>query len=175
MDSAAVRIRQIKPAFWTDKVMAGLSKSARLTYIGLWMLSDDTGWIEWDIEQAGAELLPFESVKRRERDLAADLEALTVAGRVIPHDCGCLFVPHLEEHQRISGVRSVRARDAHAKHQPRSATQVPLSDSPGKVGNGKERNVEVARDDALRDDRTLREKVPLAAEVAERLGMAVAK
>ena len=136
-----MRIRQIKPAFWTDKVMAGLPKSARLTYIGLWMLSDDAGWIEWDIDTAGAELFPYESVKRRLRELTADLEALMAAGRVIRHDCGCLQVPHLEEHQRISGVRSFRARDAHAKHLLRSTTQSPLSDSPVTVGNGRERNV----------------------------------
>mgnify|MGYP001616291733 CR=1 FL=1 len=138
-----MRIRQVKPAFWTDKVMAGLPKSARLMYIGLWMLADDTGWIEWDLEQAGAELFPFESVKRRERDLSADLETLTLAGRVIRHDCGCLHVPHLEEHQRISGVRSVRAREVHAKHLPRTTKQDPLSDSPGKVRVGKVGNVTV--------------------------------
>ena len=136
-----VRIRQVKPAFWTDKVMAGLPKSARLTYIGLWMLSDDAGWIEWDIDTAGAELFPYESVKRRLRELTSDLEALMAAGRVVRHDCGCLQVPHLEEHQRISGVRSFRARDAHAKHLLRSTKQAPLSDSPGTVGKGRERNV----------------------------------
>lgn len=137
-----MRIRQVKPAFWSDKVMAGLTRSARLTYIGLWMLADDAGWIQWDAEQAGAELFPYESVKRREKELAADLDLLVATCRVVRHDCGCIEVPHLSEHQRISGVRSFRARDAHAKHSPLSAKQVPLSDSPGtvRVGNGKERN-----------------------------------
>lgn len=172
-----MRIRQVKPAFWTDKVMAGLPKSARLTYIGLWMLCDDAGWVEWDTDTAGAELFPYESVKRRLRELEADLAALVAAGRVIRHDCGCLQVPHLEEHQRISGVRSFRARDAHAKHLPRSTTQVPLSDSPGTVGNGRERNV-TGRNGSAREDQeettveSLRVLAPLPVEVVKRLGMA---
>lgn len=142
-----MRIRQIKPGFWSDKVIARLPKSARLAYIGFWQLADDGGWIDsFDLEQAAAELAPYESCGRRERDLSNDLEALIVAGRIVRHDCGCLEIPHLVEHQRISGVRSFRSRDAHAKHSLLSATQDPLSDSPGRVsgkgrvGNGTERN-----------------------------------
>jgi hypothetical protein len=137
-----MRIRQIKPAFWTDKLMARLPKSTRLAFIGLWMLADDAGWIEsFDVEQAAAELYPWEPVKRRERELSVDVERLIEAGRVVRSDCGCIQVPHLAEHQRVSGVRSFRARDAHAKHLPLSTKQSPLSDSPGTVGNGRERNV----------------------------------
>jgi hypothetical protein len=143
-EAVGMRIRQVKPGFCTDKVIAALPKPARLTYILLWMLADDYGWIEWDIEQAGAELYPFEGVKRRERELQTDLDALTNAGRIVAYDCGCLHIPHLAEHQRISGVRSSRAKDAHTKHLPLSDKQEPFTSSPGKVGvrvgNGRERN-----------------------------------
>lgn len=142
-----MRIRQVKPAFWTDKRIAALPKSARLTYIGLWMLADDAGWIEsFDVEQAAAELLPFDSAKRRERDLAADVARLTEAGRVIAHVCGCLQVPTLPEHQRVGGRLVLTQRDAHAKNHARMDTE-PTShaSSHGMVGNGSgmERNVTV--------------------------------
>jgi hypothetical protein len=139
-----MRIRQVKQGFWTDKVMARLPKCTRLIYIGLWMLADDAGWIEsFDVEQAAAELFPFDSAHRRERDLAADVERLIVAGRVVRHDCGCLVVPHLSEHQRIAGRQNFGAREAHMRSHsaPRSDVALPVATrSPGTVGNGRERN-----------------------------------
>ena len=140
-----MRIRQVKPAFWVDRTMAGLPRPLRLTYIGLWMLADDEGFLPWDVAQAGAELYPFETPKVRERFLAAEVERLIEAGRVVAfEDCHCLHIPTLKTHQRVSGIRSTRYAEAHAKHSLLSHKQSPLSDSPGTVGNGKgrERNVE---------------------------------
>lgn len=137
-----MRIRQVKPAFWSDKVVARLPKPTRLAFVGLWMLADDAGWIEcFDVEQAAAELFPWEHVKRRERDLAGDLERLRAAGRVVIHEpCGCLEVPHLPEHQRIAGHQSFGARDAHRKHSVAMGSDAVAPGSHGTVGNGRERN-----------------------------------
>lgn len=141
-----MRIRQIKPAFWSDKVMAHLPKSTRLAYIGLWMLADDAGWIvRFDCEQASAELYPFEPVHRRERDMGIEVARLKDAERVRGYDCGCLEVPHLPEHQRIAGRQNFTARDAHRRHLNGSVatgsyaepTGAPVGN--GRVGNGTER------------------------------------
>lgn len=136
-----MRIRQVKPAFWTDKVTARLSRSARLTYIGLWMLCDDAGWIEaFDAEQAAAELFPWEPVGRRTREVAHDIDVLSEAGRVvISEDCGCLHVPHLAEHQRIAGHQTFAARDAHRRHQVATASDIPLPVATERRGIGTER------------------------------------
>ena len=51
-----MRIRQVKPAFWTDARIAALPAPARLFYIGLWMVADDAGWLRWDPSQIANEL-----------------------------------------------------------------------------------------------------------------------
>jgi len=124
-----MRIRQIKPAFWSDKVVGRLPPRTRLAFIGLWMLADDTGWIDgFDVEQAAAQLYPYEPAARRERELSEDVDRLVAAGRVVRHECGCLHIPRLEQHQRINGKRSERARDAHAQHLQLLGKQSPLTD-----------------------------------------------
>ena len=138
-----MRIRQIKPAFWTDRVMASLPFRARLLYVGLWQLADDGGWLVWDVAQAGAELLPFESARRRERWLGEDMQRLMDAGRVVLHDCGHVQVPTLSEHQKFGGRPVYTAMRAHA----RDCARLPHTVGNGKVGNGKG----VARTDAQLD------------------------
>ncbi|HEX5466703.1 MAG TPA: hypothetical protein VFW92_08540 [Candidatus Limnocylindrales bacterium] len=135
----------MKPAFWTDKEMGRLPPVVRLDFIGLWMLADDAGWIEaFDVEQAAAELYPWESTGRRARRLTQSVAALAVAGRIVIHEpCGCLEVPHLAEHQRIAGRQSFGARDAHRKHSVATRSDGPLAIAPERRGIGTERNVEV--------------------------------
>lgn len=125
-----MRIRQIRPEFFTDPVMAELSPTVRLTYIGLWCVADDAGWLTWDVPQIGAQLFPFEGAKRRERELGLALERLSEAKRVVLYPCGCLHIPHLVDHQKIGGNKSLTAW---AKHRVHTDTDV----SAGKVGYGK--------------------------------------
>ena len=62
------RIRQIKPSWFLDKdLRRGTTADAREFYIGLWMLADDAGYLEWDPERIGAELYPFDPIAKRER------------------------------------------------------------------------------------------------------------
>ena len=151
-----MRIRQIKPSFWVDKTMAGLPFRTRLIYVGLWQMADDAGWISWDVAQAGAELLPFETARVRERWLAEDLERLVAAGRVVCHECGHLEIPTLPDHQRFGGRPVFTTHAAHA----RDCARLRADDRHGKERNGKERY-----------GRGLREKVTIAPDVAARLGM----
>ncbi len=144
-----MRIRQVKPGFWSDAKVAKLPDPVRLFYIGTWNLADDYGWIAWDTAEAGALLYPFRMpVSRRERDIEKWLAELEAADRLAIYTCGCVHVIRLREHQRVSGVQSSRVRDLHAEahkdatRKVLSATrpptkQGPLSDSPGS-GKGNE-------------------------------------
>lgn len=98
-----MRIRSIKPAFWTDKTMARLSVGARLFYVGLWNLADDAGWLEWDVEEMGAELFPYETPRRRERDMAKWAAELSSTDRIRIGTCGHAVIPRFTEHQHLSG------------------------------------------------------------------------
>lgn len=152
-----MRIRQIKPAFWVDKTMASLPFRTRLVYIGLWQMADDAGWLLWDVEQAGAELLPFVSAGVRERWLAEDMERLKATGRVVAHDCGHVEIPTLPDHQRFGGRPVYTTHAAHA----RDCARLRADDR-----HGKERNVTVG------NGRGLRDKVEIPPDVAAKIGLA---
>lgn len=151
--SVEMRIRQVKPAFWTDPTVAKASYPARLFYIGLWCVADDAGYLDWDIPQLGAILFPHEAPRLREKHMERWAEELTGLGRLVVMACGCAVIPTLPEHQRIAGKQSFVARDKHQSRHgsdsplpiatsgyPRSVAEIgypPLTDSPGNgSGNG---------------------------------------
>jgi len=55
------RIRTIKPQFWLDENLGAISRDARLLYIGLWNLADDTGVFKWRPLQIKAQIFPYDS------------------------------------------------------------------------------------------------------------------
>ena len=55
------RIRSIKPQFWLDENLGGISRDARLLYIGLWNLSDDQGVFEWRSAKIKIQLFPYDT------------------------------------------------------------------------------------------------------------------
>lgn len=111
-----MRIRQIRPEFFTDATMASLSAEVKLTYIGLWIVADDAGYLRLDLTTIGAVLYPYQPVKRRERHLALACDQLVAAGRLVRYDCGCALIPTLSRHQRVTGKTSTTAKDAHLRH-----------------------------------------------------------
>lgn len=130
-----MRIRQVRPEFFTDPVTAHLSPLAQITYIGLWCVADDAGWLTWDVPQIGALLSPYRSVRVREQAIERAAGELMNVGRLVLHECGCAHIPTLETHQKIGGNKSFTARDRHRVHtrSDKSARNVT-------VGNGRERN-----------------------------------
>lgn len=142
--SGGVRIRQVKPAFWTDSTVAALPPAVRLFYIGLWMVADDAGWFRCNVAEIANELYGYDVRSRRERHVAAFLDTLAVAGRIERLDCGHGRVPTLIGHQRFSGptkqVKSVEREhnDVCLAHS-RTSPQVPAIPRP--VRNGKEREL----------------------------------
>lgn len=142
-----MRIRQVRPEFFTDATMASLPAEVRLTYIGLWIVADDAGYLRLDLTTIGAVLFPYEPVKRRERHLAVAVDQLVAAGRLQRFDCGCALIPTLSRHQRVTGKTSTTAKDAHGKHLLLTGKQVVAPVMVGN-GNGRERyGTVVARDD----------------------------
>ncbi len=142
----------MRPEFWSDETMAGLAPSVRLFYIGLWNIADDAGWIEWRVPRIGAVLFPYESVKRRSRDIEVWAASLIDAGRLILHSCGCAQVPTLSRHQRVTGKQSFTVMDVHKQHQVLIGKRSLLTDSPVTVGNGTERMTMTKEDlDAYRE------------------------
>jgi hypothetical protein len=96
-----MRIRQIKPSFWTDSVMASLPYATRLFYVGLWGQADDAGWLRWDPYRIGCELYGGEPRGGRERRIEAWRLELEAVGRLVSYPCGHAQIPHLTEHQHL--------------------------------------------------------------------------
>jgi hypothetical protein len=112
-----MRIRQIKPEFWSDSEMAALPYPVRLLYIGLWCVADDAGYIDWRPDRIAHDLLGYESTKTRERHLVEWAEELVRTEHLQLLECGqCAWIPTLSKHQRIAGKQNFKWREFHATH-----------------------------------------------------------
>jgi len=154
-----VRIRQIKPAFWSDPHISTLSEAARLFYIGMWMQADDAGWLRFDVAEVAHDLYGYENRRRRERRVAAMYAELVTAGRIVQHPCGHSEIPTLVDHQRLSGqTKQVRTVfNEHLKHcvsaPSRDLPQIPAGPrtSPPGIGTVMEQERELVRDGTERN------------------------
>lgn len=95
------RIRSVKPEFWTDGNVIGLSLAARLFYIGTWNFSlCDRGHLPDDPVGLKLRILPADNV-----DGKALLDELLTAGRLVRRRStdgrSYLFNPRLADHQKI--------------------------------------------------------------------------
>lgn len=120
-----MRIRQIKPSFWTDAKLASLSPAVRLTYIGLWGVADDGGWFRWDVSEVALELYGYESRGKREKAVSDHVTALEGVGRVVIHECGHAHIPRLSAHQHLAGSTK-QVRTVEKEH--RSCSRTPAGD-----------------------------------------------
>jgi hypothetical protein len=144
-----MRIRQVKPSFWTDPTIATIGYPARLFYIGLWCVADDAGYIDWRPVEIGALLFPYEPPSRRARHITEWTDALVKTERLRVMECGCAVIPTLPQHQRIAGKQAFTNRDRHlSRHRSLSVA----TDSPGTVGNVTVRNGSATRDVSDNDD-----------------------
>ena len=71
----------IKPEFWSDEKLALLSLQARLTYIGLWNLSDDYGVVKGHSAWLKNSIYPYNDIRLDE--FGAWLSELTKIGRIV--------------------------------------------------------------------------------------------
>lgn len=104
-----MRIRTIKPTFWTNDELAELHPLTRLLFIGLWCLADVRGRLEDRPKRIKAAVLPYD-----DHDVDAALDELTQAGFVIRYTVGDLAViqvTNFEKHQRITGKEAETESD----------------------------------------------------------------
>jgi hypothetical protein len=132
-----MRIRQVKPEFWSDSDMAALPYAVRLVYIGLWCVADDAGYIDWRPDRIAHDLLGYESAKVRVRHLTDWSKQLVDTGHLQILGCGCALIPTLAKHQRVTGKQNFRYREAHGKHLSLTGKQsiAPERNGSGTVGN----------------------------------------
>jgi hypothetical protein len=103
-----VRTRLVRPEFWADSRMADLPDTTRLTYIGLWCLADDDGYIVWSVRDIAAELYRYEAPLRREKRVTRQMAELVTAERVEVLDCGLhAVIPSIPKY-RIKGGNQTR-------------------------------------------------------------------
>jgi len=113
-----MRVRMIRPAYWTDADLhTRLTAEQREFYIGLWMLSDDAGYVEWDPVRIGADLYPYRGLAWRTRRITEWVGVLREHVVMLP--CGKhLVVPNLEKHQNVPrpSYPNKRAHEAKCGH-----------------------------------------------------------
>lgn len=82
-----MRIRTIKPEFWTSEDIAALDWDARLIFIGLWSYVDDNG-VGRDVEKLIlADLFPLEDDARETlARLSRGLQALVAGGQITRYE-----------------------------------------------------------------------------------------
>lgn len=132
-----MRIRQVKPDFWADELMAEQSDAVRLFYIGLWQESDDAGWMRWSVAEIARDLYGYRPRGLRERWVRERAGILAGIGRLHLHECGHAFLPTLAKHQRVGGRPVFTHKDAHARDCARLRADARPGREKVEVGNGK--------------------------------------
>jgi len=133
-----MRVRMIRPAYWTDADLhQRLTADVREFYIGLWMLSDDAGYVSWDIDRVGAELYPYRSPAWRRSHLPKWLALLNSHVTVLA--CGRhVVIPTLPRHQSPPkpSYQNQRAHDKCVYTTTSGGQVAPAGASTGREGVG---------------------------------------
>lgn len=96
-----MRIRTIKPEFWSHEGIAALPALTRLLFIGLWNLADRRGRLEDRPKRIKVQILPYDDA-----DVDVHLDVLHQSGFITRYSSKGVQVVQVngfEKHQRISG------------------------------------------------------------------------
>lgn len=84
-----MRIRSVKPEFWTDETVVECSIPARLLFIGTWNISDDSGNLDRSSKQLKMKIFPADVIDCEPlvQELIAHglLEEYTIDGKIYLH------------------------------------------------------------------------------------------
>ena len=94
-----MRIRTIKPEFWTDGKIVSLTPVARLLFIGLWNAADDFGLMKWQPIELKMRLLPAD--KDDIEDLVDELLKQDLVRKYKVREDWFLEVKNFLMHQKI--------------------------------------------------------------------------
>lgn len=97
------RIRTVKPEFWTSESVGRLTRDARLLFIALWNLADDSGRLRGGLPYLSGAVFPYDEDARQ--GIAGWIEQLEREGMVRSykgHDGNSyLDIPKWSKHQKI--------------------------------------------------------------------------
>ncbi len=96
------RQRMIKPDFFDSGSLAECSRDARLLFIGLWVMGDDTGCQKWAPKKIARQVFPYDSVGHIE--LLAWMAELEEAGCIRYYEADgeeCVCVPNFPVYQTV--------------------------------------------------------------------------
>ena len=130
MPALTMRGRYLMREYWTDSdLFLRLNPQERELYIGLWMLSDDAGWMPRDIPAISAALYRYEDRAPREALVTSAINRLRDLGKIEGHRC-CLFLPAVARYPR-AGKKSTEHHAEHQLHLKRNKSiQTDLNPSP---------------------------------------------
>lgn len=130
-----MRIRTIKPGFFTHEEIADLSPLARLMFIGLWCMADVAGRLEDRPKRIKVEILPYD--KADPDALLNEIQGRGFITRYEVEGVRVIQVENFEKHQRISGKEAQTASEYPGKHLG-SIREAPGSFTESQEGKGKE-------------------------------------
>jgi hypothetical protein len=96
------RIRSIKPEFPQSESMGRISRDARLTFILLWTLADDSGRLRGNSRMLASLLFPYDLDAPKK--ISAWLDELTKEGVILPYvidSDNYIEIPNFNKHQKI--------------------------------------------------------------------------
>lgn len=127
------RIRSIKPDFWTDEKIVGLSPFARLLFIGMWNFVDDEGRAPYSPGRLKMQIFPADNL-----DISELVGELRRSGRVEVYQVDgkdYFQVTHFTEHQKID--KRSNSKHPSPPNPPESPRALPL-EGKGREGNGRD-------------------------------------
>lgn len=164
MPALTMRGRYLMREYWSDSdLFLRLDARQRETYIGLWMLADDSGWLPRDIEAISAALYRFEDGAPRKEAVRRALERLRELGKVESHRCGCLFLPAVARYPR-AGRKTDEHHAQHIKHlrtHSKSSNGIQRDLNPSPVPSRPDPSLPVvARDTVTTNETTFDKRMP---------------
>src|SRR4051812_48432928 len=97
-----MRIRTIKPEFWQSEKMAKASRQARMLFVGLWSMADDSGRTRAASRLLASTLFPYDTDAPDLIDgWLAELSAIGAVRLYVVDDCHYLDIPKWRSHQKI--------------------------------------------------------------------------
>lgn len=97
-------MRIIKPEFWSDEKISRISILSRLTYIGLWNLSDDYGVVKGSPVWIKGQLFPYDDGEPNSSSIRRVLVELEMCDKIRFFECNgevFYYIPKFLKHQKI--------------------------------------------------------------------------
>lgn len=108
-DELMARSRVIKPEFWTDEKIGGISRDSKLLFIGLWCLSDDYGVVRANEKYIKGQLFPYDDCQATEiRDWLSALERKELIIKFNSNGESYYCIRTFTEHQKIHNPSKTR-------------------------------------------------------------------